>query len=211
MRGTRPLTTEEIDLIKAYFDLRIGDPVEDRFDLLCRNKTLFFVGLYTGLRISELLSIRVGDVWRYGKSTSDFYLERKNTKGKKHGRSIPLNEACREIISDYFLRYPERASNPQGPLFFSRKTVRAITRRQAEHIYETMFSVLEDETEGELFGGKLSTHSTRKTFSKECYAGLNRNIVDLSYCLGHRNVSSTQSYIGASEEKAIDVLNGLRF
>lgn len=210
MKGCRALSPEEIGLIKEYFFEKIGSE-EDKFDLAMRNKTLFFLGLYTGLRISELLSIRVSDVWAYGKAKSEFYLERRNTKGKKSGRSIPINEACKEVISDFFIHYPQRALHPNGPLFFSRKTASAITRRMAEFIYETVFTHLRDQTNGDLFSGKLSTHTTRKSFASVCYAGLERNILDLSKALGHRNVSSTQSYIGANEEKISSVLSGLEW
>ena len=49
MKGTRPLDNTEIRLVSACFD---GNPFEHR------NRGLFMLGVSTGGRISELLSLR---------------------------------------------------------------------------------------------------------------------------------------------------------
>ena len=56
MKGTRPLDNSEIRLVSACFDGTFGD----------RNRGLFMLGVSTGGRISELLSLTVGDVYQIG-------------------------------------------------------------------------------------------------------------------------------------------------
>ena len=54
MKGTRPLDNTEIRLVSACFD--------GTFE--ARNRGLFMLGVSTGGRISELLSLTIGDVYQ---------------------------------------------------------------------------------------------------------------------------------------------------
>ena len=54
MKGTRPLDNTEIRLVSACFD--------GTFE--ARNRGLFMLGVSTGGRISELLSLQIGDVYQ---------------------------------------------------------------------------------------------------------------------------------------------------
>ena len=55
MKGTRPLDNDEIRLVSACFS--------GTFEV--RNRSLLLLGVSTGGRISELLSLRIGDVWHF--------------------------------------------------------------------------------------------------------------------------------------------------
>jgi integrase len=70
-----------------------------------RDKTLFIlaVGLKTGLRISELLSLKVGDVYQYGRLADVVYVERKHMKQKLEGRAIPLHQDAKVALSVWVL------------------------------------------------------------------------------------------------------------
>ncbi len=52
MRGTRPLTDEEIEIVSGSFS--------GRFEL--RDRALFLLGVKSGFRISELLSLRLNEI-----------------------------------------------------------------------------------------------------------------------------------------------------
>ena len=68
MKGTRPLDNTEIRLVSACFD---GNPFEHR------NRGLFMLGVSTGGRISELLSLTIGDVYQNGKALTDLLFDKK--------------------------------------------------------------------------------------------------------------------------------------
>jgi integrase len=57
MKGCRPLTDTEITEVLQSFAGRYA----------LRDKALFVLGLLSGFRISELLSLRVQDVYRHGR------------------------------------------------------------------------------------------------------------------------------------------------
>jgi integrase len=61
----------------------LADPevatVKDAF-VKTRNKAPFILVLKTSLRISELLSLKVGDVYQFGRMADSVYVERKHMK-----------------------------------------------------------------------------------------------------------------------------------
>jgi len=203
MKGARSLSDDELKKIGAYFDIFIGDPDIDRYDLLTRDKTLIFFTIYTGFRINEVLSLKIADVMGHGKTISSYvYLQKQNTKGKRAGRTGVINSNCKKILEDYFSHYRLwDLENKQKGLFLSKKG--DLMNRQALNIFKTTFAAC-------CLDGKLSTHTARKTFSRLVYKNLNEDILGLKSALGHSNISSTMSYIEENKEKVSKVLEELK-
>ena len=66
MKGTRPLNNDEIRRVSAAFT--------GMYEV--RNRGLFMIGVSTGGRISELLSLRIGDVYQNGTAVTDLLYDR---------------------------------------------------------------------------------------------------------------------------------------
>ena len=66
MKGTRPLDNDEIRRFSAAFTGTYE----------ARNRGLFMLGVSTGGRISELLSLRVGDVYQNNKPVTDLLFDK---------------------------------------------------------------------------------------------------------------------------------------
>lgn len=81
MPGCRPLTDEEVDQVMQPFDGRFA----------ARDRALFLPGIYTGFRITELLSLRLRDVYQHQEVLSRVTVPRRNMKGKHASRSVPLH------------------------------------------------------------------------------------------------------------------------
>ncbi len=88
MKGTRPLTQPETEAVLKSF----------RGKYQARDRALFLLGLKSGLRISELLSLRVGDVLQYGAAVERISVERRATKGRREGRTVLLHPEARAAI-----------------------------------------------------------------------------------------------------------------
>jgi hypothetical protein len=73
MAGMRDYSDEEIIVVRKSFSGRYA----------LRDRCYFEMALQTGLRVSEMLSIRAGQVWQYGKVTDELSIERKYMKGGK--------------------------------------------------------------------------------------------------------------------------------
>jgi len=187
MKGCRPLTDSEIATVKESFTRT-------------RDKALFILGLKTGLRISELLSLKIGDVYQYGRMADSVYVERKHMKKKVEGRAIPLHQEAKDALS-VWVKDLEKAgkADPSSPLFKSRKGNRSITRVQA-------FRVLKEVYESNGMIGKLGTHSLRKTFANRIYERLDRDLIKVQRALGHKAITSTVSYLSFKEEEITEVI-----
>ena len=71
MKGTRPLDNDEIRQVTAAFTGTFA----------VRNRGLFLLGVSTGGRISELLSLQIGDVYQNGKPVGDLLFDKAIVKG----------------------------------------------------------------------------------------------------------------------------------
>lgn len=186
MKGCRSLTDEEIEKVKAVFD--------GSFEL--RDRAIFILGIRTGLRISEILSVKISQIFQDGKLTHHLYVPRRNMKGKVEGRRIPLHEEARQAIGLWLIELNKRqAITLEAPLFIGRKgQEKAISRVQAWRILENAFAKAG-------LVGALATHTLRKTYARRIHKKLNFNLVDTQIAMNHRSLTSTVRYLSGDNEK----------
>ena len=196
MKGTRPLDNKEIRLVSACFD---GNPFESR------NRGLFMLGVSTGGRISELLSLTIGDVYQNNKSVTDLLFDKKIVKGGEVSRAVPVNSDGRRAITDLITWHREHYKTvaPSRPLFPSRnkKGSVAMNRQTAHEMLKKAFTAAG-------LNGKLATHSLRKSFAQRVYEE-SSDIYLVQELLGHRNVSTTQKYIGVNYATARETVEAI--
>ena len=80
MKGTRPFDNHEIRRVSASFT--------GIFEV--RNRGLFMLGVSTGGRISELLSLTIGDVYQNRRAVTDLLYDRSIVKGGEVSRAVPV-------------------------------------------------------------------------------------------------------------------------
>jgi site-specific recombinase XerD len=184
MKGARKFKDSEIAQIVSSFHGRYA----------VRDRTLFILGLSTGGRISELLSLRVKDVWQYSLPVDTIYFRKSHTKGKRHGRGVPIKTAARNAIQELIQWYQQQGIKltEETPLFLSQKGGK-ITRQHAHYILNQAFSIAK-------LQGKVSTHSLRKTYANKLLQQ-GGNLYAVKEALGHASVQTTQDYLGISEEE----------
>ena len=148
MKGTRSLDNTEIRLVSACFD---GNPFEHR------NRGLFMLGVSTGGRISELLSLQIGDVYQNGKPVTHLLFDRSIVKGEEISRAVPVNSDGRRTISDLIAWHEAKYGNTKSsrPLFPSRNGQGNPKRMSLR----TAHNVLKDAFEAAGLNGHLATHS----------------------------------------------------
>ena len=88
MKGCRPLTDKEVEEIVQSFTGEYSK----------RNKAMFILGVKSGFRISEILSLTIGDVVAKGSIIDTVHVKRCNMKKKTEGRTIPLNPAAKKAL-----------------------------------------------------------------------------------------------------------------
>lgn len=118
MKGSRPLTDQEVMVASQSFSGRDAS----------RNKALFLLGVRTGFRVSELLSLQIDDVYKYGQLVDRVTVRRSHMKKKIEGRTVPLHPEVKAALQKWLTE----ATLTSGPLFPShRNPAKAITRVQA--------------------------------------------------------------------------------
>ena len=115
MKGTRPLDNDEIRRVSGCFT--------GTYEI--RNRSLFMLGVSTGGRISELLSLRVGDVYQNRSAVSDLLFKKSIVKGKENSRAVPVNQDGRRAI-DEVVRWHRRAL----PIYRIKTTVVSIATQR---------------------------------------------------------------------------------
>jgi site-specific recombinase XerD len=183
MRGCRDLTDYEKQALEKMLPTH-------------RDKLLFLLGMSTGLRIQELLSIRIMDVIQHENVVSRVYIQRKNLKGKTSGRSVLVNPKLHPIILQVV-----KGKALDSPLFEGYKG-QAMTRGSAWRILKQAANALQ-------LPGKIATHSMRKTFAQKVYAATEKDIVKTAYALGHSDLTNTMKYLSFLTTELDDII--LRF
>lgn len=152
------------------------------------------LGVSVGGRISELIALKVNDVWQNRKPVSDLLFDRNIVKGGEVSRAVPVNTDGQQAIADLIAWHLELYGNtdPTRPLFPSRKGqgLRAMSRIAAHDALKDAF-----ETAG--LNGKLGTHSLRKSYAQRLYEHTN-DIYAVQEMLGHKSVVTTQRYLGVN-------------
>jgi integrase len=152
-----------------------------------RDLLLFVLGINTGIRISDLLSIKIEDIWD-GTGIREFlYLKETNSDETK---AYYLNNNVKLAFEDYLKTY---VFNDSDYLFKSKKNNQPITRQQAYRIINTAAKEVG-------IPGKIGTHTLRKTFGYHAYRkGIAISILMSIY--HHHSPSETLRYIGISKNE----------
>ena len=145
-----------------------------------RDLLLFLLGINSGLRISDLLGLKVSDV----RDKQKIEITEKKT-GKK--KSFPIIESVKKLI-DKLIKYQPNDSW----LFKSQKGERAITRIQAYRILKQVGKIAK-------LTVKIGTHTLRKTFGYHFYKKT-KDVALLQSILNHSSPKITLRYIGINQE-----------
>lgn len=144
-----------------------------------RDVLLFSMGINTGLRISDLLSLKVGDV----RGKREYVLKEKKTGKTKR----ILLHAVMKDIEDYTAYKTDNEY-----LFSSRKGIGPIDRVQAYRILNKAAKDCGLE--------EIGTHTLRKTFGYHFYKA-NQNVAMLQQLFNHSSPSITLRYIGITQDE----------
>ncbi|UOF92395.1 site-specific integrase [Fodinisporobacter ferrooxydans] len=168
----------DIDKIQEIKDYLLRKSYRDYF--------LFVFGINSGLRISDVLPLRVMDV----KYTKHFKIKEKKTKNIRKTIITPI---LKSEIEKYTFRMAD-----SDYLFLSQKGEKPITRIQAWQIIHNAAKACGVE-------GAIGTHTLRKTFGYHFYQQY-KDVAMLQYIFGHSSPSITLRYIGINDDMVDEAL-----
>lgn len=154
-----------------------------------RDYVLFVIGINSGLRISDLLTLRVSDVFD-GKKIKDRITIREQKTGKL--KNFPVSDTIAKALKEYNVS----SMIVDAPLFPSQKGGNPISRVQAYRILNTAAEGLKLQ--------KIGTHTLRKTFGYHAYlAGV--DVSRIMQLLNHSSQKETLRYIGISQDELDEI------
>ena len=187
MKGCRPLTKREVRKVKRHFT--------GRFKV--RNYAMFMLGIHTGFRISEMLSLRIRDVLdKSGRPMKRVTVPRRHMKKKIEGRTILLHPKAGVVVKAWIKELARLGYLEDDSLLFQSQAAgnRAIGRSHA-------FRILIEAFMASGMSGRLGTHSLRKTFAQNIAKALKGDLLLIQKALGHADINNTVKYLSCNEEE----------
>jgi integrase len=155
------------------------------------------LGIYTALRIGDILKLKCDDVFDFNKKRVRKFIHLTESKTKKT-KSIKVHPDLKKALETYF---PQATTGK--PLLLNTRTGKAISRIQAYRIIRCAAESM-DIPHG------VSCHSLRKTFGYHSWKnGISPAIITEIY--NHSDYSTTRRYIGVNQDDKNTAYNNLTF
>lgn len=194
--------------VEYVHPIRDTKQIETIRDLLAyqnkRNALLFVMGIGTGLRISDILAMKVGDVIdERGRIKKEYYFREKKTRKYK---KVTFSKYVIPAIEDYLRGYK---GSMNRPLFVSQK--RGKNGEEQPILREQAWKILTSAAKRVGITENIGTHTLRKTFGYHAYRNKNVSIEYLQLLFNHRDPSITLRYIGILQEELDDIYEKMDF
>ena len=179
MSQAKTLTSTEIQQVLAYMSQR---------SFALRNRVMLLTGLWSGMRVGEIASLRVGDVRNDDHSIrAEVRLTAEQTKGRQP-RTVFLPQKLRDEISAYLALRKDVGND--HPLFVTagRRAFSANVMAQHFHYLFKRAGV-----------AGASSHSMRRSFITTL-ANKGIGVRVLASLAGHRSIAVTQRYIDVNDD-----------
>jgi integrase len=169
---------EKTKIDQLYHDLYIYEP---------KYAMIFKFGINTGLRISDIISIKINDIYNENFSFKEYFTLSEKKTGKQ--KKIKLNSVLRESLQYYV---GQQVLETEDYLFPSQKGG-YIGRIQTYRVFKKVAKEINIENFG--------THSLRKTWGYWTYRMSEYNIGLIMDTFNHSSQSVTLRYIGINQEE----------
>ena len=156
---------------------------------------LIAIGIFTGLRISDILSLRWSDL------VNQESLKIHEKKTKKF-RSITLNPQLLDIVARIFKA--QKITKPDSLIFLNRWETGAFRIQYVNSTLKKLFIKYKISKDG----ASISAHSLRKSFGRriwEVNQNSEKSLLILSEVLKHSSISTTKIYLGIRDEEISEI------
>jgi integrase len=161
---------------------------------------LISIGVFTGLRISDLLTLTYSDLL----NNETFTLREMKTKKQ---RSIKVNKDLKEIVSSIVSK--SNITNLNQLIFINKYGTKSIDKSYVNVKLKELVKKYRIKLDG-----NVSTHTFRKTLGRrvmEVNNYSNESLVLLMELFGHSSMSITKRYLGIREQEIHNVYDSLTF
>ena len=161
-----------------------------------RNHVLVNLGVFTALRISDILGLNTNDVFDFKRGTIK---ETVSLREKKTGKlkQIALHPRAKRALGTYLLY-----ATPNSPLIMNNTTFASISRQHA-------YRIIDDAAKAVRIPHRVSCHSLRKTFGYHSWQNGTSPVV-LMEIFNHSSYNVTKRYLGVEQDDQNKAYRSLR-
>lgn len=174
-----------------------------------RNLVLFNLGVSTGFRISELLSLRLRNVQEPGGGIVErLAIERRHMKGKHKGRSVKLSDTIRRYLACWVAEMAKFGFVHGNDPVFCMRCGKVVSRTQIYYVVRCAALAAKITP----MAG-IGTHTMRKTFALMVWTDAKKrerngerieSLQIVQQALGHADIKSTMSYMSFLKAEDVD-------
>jgi integrase len=148
----------------------------------------------TGYRISEALSVTIGQVWDGTKVKDDLHISAEHMKKKTPRDRVILHPDCKQAILKWLtqLAHAFGRLDLTWKLFCGRKSHGGLTAITREHAFRMIRAVA---TSVGIVTIRVGTHSFRKYLAIKVYLHFKKDLLLVQQVLGHVSIDSTRVYV----------------
>ncbi len=168
------LSESEINTIINSLDVSV--------DLEFRNKVILETLYSCGLRVSELISLRISDLF------FDEGFIRVTGKGNKE-RFVPINWNTQSLIEDYIQNYRSKTIPKKKS-----EDIVFLNRRGNQLTRVMIFTIIKNQTAKAGIKKKISPHTFRHSFATHLLEG-GADLRIIQQILGHESITTTEIYM----------------
>ena len=162
-----------------------------------RNHVLVNLGVYTALRISDILKLRTNDVFDFKRRTVRETISIKEQKTGKF-KQVALHPKAILALSAFF-----HMATPNSPLIMNNNTFASISRQHA-------YRIIDEAAKAVRIPHRVSCHSLRKTFGYHSWQNGTSPVV-LMAIFNHSSYEVTKRYLGVEQDDQNKAYRSLLF
>lgn len=175
--------------------IKLLDSLDDSTPIHHRNKAMIEMVYGTGLRVSELVGLKLQDLHLTNKMISV------KGKGNKE-RIVPINDYANKVLREYIINSRPKLAKPSkdnGYVFLNHLGT-PISR-------QSFFLILKEQCNKAGITKEVSPHTLRHSFATHLLeAGTDLRLIQ--EMLGHEDISTTQIYTHLSNQKLKEIYKG---
>jgi len=194
-RESESLSKEEAAILAGY----MHKPLKKKTFLQIRNRLLVKLLYYTGVRASELLSIKLGDIsLMKEENVYKIYILGKGSKYRYVYIKQEIIEDDLEYIKDHLLTDEIMIENNKEHFISVTQKGRVMHRAELYTMLDRLYK--------KLYIKKRGVHMLRHTFGKRMVQK-NVNLSTIKEMMGHENIQTTMIYARSDERSMIEALS----
>jgi site-specific recombinase XerD len=189
------LSLQKVEKLRSYCKKAKSSALKSGRTVPVRNWFMLELGLFTGLRVEEMVNLKSTDLFLTGSQPS---LSVKNGKGNK-ARTVYFSEAFKKECL-FYLEWKEKRI--PGVYLFANQKGEQLSKRTLQKSFKRCLQMAELEN-------YYSIHCLRHTYGTYLYKASNHNLRLVQEQLGHSSIRTTQIYANLIDEEVKKSLDNL--